>query len=188
MKKKETKKPGKPAPKGTELKIISHGEAPGRGRPSKYNPDVAKRICDAIAVSELGLHHICRENADFPSIITIMAWLNRPEHVDFLKSYVRARELQAEFMAEQILKIADDSSEDLMAIGMPGQERKVENREVTNRSKLRVDTRKWLLAKLHPKKYGDKVELDHTSGGKPIIPSWMQQELPPAEEPIQQIE
>jgi hypothetical protein len=54
-----------------------------------------------------------------------------------------------------------------MTVTMPGgYEKEVVNNEVVNRSKLRVDTRKWLMAKMKPKVYGDKVDV--TSDGKQI--------------------
>jgi hypothetical protein len=68
--------------------------------------------------------------------------------------YARARELQAEHWADEILEIADDGAGD-WHLGEKG-ERLVDHDHI-QRSRLRVDTRKWLLAKLLPKKYGDKM-------------------------------
>ncbi len=69
-------------------------------------------------------------------------------------------------MSEDILDIADDGSNDLMTIQKGNTEYEIENKEVTNRSRLRVDTRKWLMSKMKPKKYGDKI--DHTTNGKDL--------------------
>ena len=80
-----------------------------------------------------------------------------------LKRYARATELRAEIMAEEILTIADNTGGD--TITLPDG-REVTNHEVVNRDRLRVDARKWLLAKLQPKKYGDKIDV--TSGNEPI--------------------
>jgi hypothetical protein len=66
------------------------------------------------------------------------------------KSYARATRMRAELIEQETIEIADSKGKDI------------------NRDRLRVDTRKWLLAKLHPKKYGEK--LDVTSDDKPIIP------------------
>ncbi len=78
---------------------------------------------------------------------------------EFLEQYTRAKKESADAMAEDILDIADDGSNDLMVIQKWHIEYEVENKEVTNRSKLRVDTRKWLMSKMQPKKYSEKVEL-----------------------------
>lgn len=122
-----------------------------KGRPSVYSKEIAKKICNAISNSEKGLRHICKSNTSFPDVATIMRWLADDSKKDFREQYARARELQADFMADKMLEIADDDSRDEIAfVGINN----------VQRAKVRVDTRKWLLSKLAPKKYGDKLELD----------------------------
>jgi len=81
-----------------------------------------------------------------------------------LKRYTRATEMRAEVMANELLEIADNRSEDFVETEEGG----YINHNVINRDRLRVDSRKWLLAKLHPKKYGEKVDV--TSDNKSLIP------------------
>ena len=90
-----------------------------------------------------------------PSPPTVMDWVRQDK--DFSEQYVRAKEVQAHLMAEEILSISDDGSNDTYT-----DERGVERTDVDviARSKLRVDSRKWLLSKMLPKVYGDKLELD----------------------------
>lgn len=80
--------------------------------------------------------------------------------------YARAIQLRADKLAEEILEIADDSSNDTITKTYGDETVEVENREWVNRSKLRVDSRKWLMSKMAPKKYGDK--LDITTDGKAL--------------------
>lgn len=84
-----------------------------------------------------------------------MAWLDgsRPE---FSEQYARAREAQADKLAEEALQIADDGRNDTY---VDGDGNVKTDTEVIQRSKLRVDTRKWLASKMAPKKYGDKVAI-----------------------------
>ena len=84
-----------------------------------------------------------------------MAWLDgsRPE---FSEQYARAREAQADKLAEEALQIADDGRSDTYVDGDGSVKT---DTEVIQRSKLRVDTRKWLASKMAPKKYGDKVAI-----------------------------
>lgn len=130
------------------------------GRPSGYSPERAAQICALIAEG-LSLRKICAMDG-MPDKSTVFNWLARyPEFVD---QYARARELGSEVWAEEMLDIADDGTNDwvekLDRDGNPtGQ--MVFHHEHVQRSKLRVDTRKWLLAKLQPKKYGDKIDLNH---------------------------
>jgi hypothetical protein len=79
------------------------------------------------------------------------------------KQYARATEMRADRMAEEILELADNFEHDIMKTS---DGREVTDHAVVNRDRLRVDSRKWLLSKLHPKKYGDKVDV--TSGDLPI--------------------
>jgi hypothetical protein len=79
-----------------------------------------------------------------------------------------ARELQADYLAEEMLEIADDGRNDWTK-----REDGIDavNAEVVQRSRLRVDARKWLMAKLQPKKYGDRIAQEVTGGdGLPLVP------------------
>jgi hypothetical protein len=97
-------------------------------------------------------------------------WLSK--YPEFKDLYARAREAQADILGEEILAIADDTSEDEIFIenedGNGQGAKRVMNNEFVQRSRLRVDARKWLMSKLAPKKYGDK--LDVTSDGNSIAP------------------
>jgi len=136
------------------------------GRPTLYTEELADKICERIATSDLGLAVIAEEfdlHRD-----TIFKWIYR--HPAFFDKYARAREAQQERMAEEILDIADDNSRDTKTILKNGTEIQVEDTEWVNRSKLRVDTRKWLMSKLAPKKYGDKVQQQITGAdGGPMV-------------------
>lgn len=133
------------------------------GRPSKYTPDLAEKICTIISTSERGVHSVAKEVGIDP--VTILNWFK--DYPEFFTKYTRAKELQMEFMAEKIVEISDDSSNDTTVIhSKNGEPIEVENKEWLNRSRLRVDTRKWLMSKLMPKKYGDK--LDVTSDGEKL--------------------
>jgi hypothetical protein len=106
---------------------------------------------------------ICKDE-DMPASSTIFKWLS--EQPAFSEQYAHARSVQMEAMAEEILEIADDGSNDTYETD-EGDERT--NQDVIQRSRLRVDTRKWLMSKLAPKKYGDKVEQFISGpGGGPI--------------------
>lgn len=135
------------------------------GRPSTYSQEVAEAICERLADGE-SLRDICAAE-NMPAKSTVFRWLSSNE--SFRDQYARAREAQAEYLADELLDIADDGKNDWMErhnrdgemIGWQ------ENGEAVSRSKLRVDARKWTLSKLLPKKYGDKLEHQHSgpSGG-----------------------
>ncbi len=128
-------------------------------RPSDYNELVADQIVERLSEG-LSLRQIC-DAEDMPARSTVLRWVR--DHASFRALYALARELQIDLMADEILDVADDGSNDWME-GRNGEE--VVNGEAIARSRLRVDTRKWLLSKLMPKKYGDKLEL----AGDPAAP------------------
>ena|SRR3990167_2448084 len=137
---------------------------PGEGRPSIYTPKLGLEICRRISQGE-SVRSIDLDKK-MPSGAAIYNWLLDEDKKEFLEQYARSRNIQAELMFEELLEIADDGSNDYMTITKRDIEYNVEDREVTNRSKLRVETRKWYLSKVLPKKYGDK--LDMTSDGKAL--------------------
>ena len=90
-----------------------------------------------------------------PAQSTVYKWLI--DNDGFSEKYARAREVQAEFLAEEIIQIADDASGD-STTDEDGNERM--NAEFVARSRLRVDARKWYASKVAPKKYGDRIQQD----------------------------
>lgn len=132
------------------------------GRPTIYSQELADNICLRISEGE-SLRAICRDDK-MPALSTIMLW--NLSNKEFSEHYARAVDARAEHLFEEILEIADDGSNDYMTITKGDEDYNVENREVTTRSKLRVDSRKWFLSKVMPKKFGDK--LDVVSDGKAI--------------------
>ena len=133
-----------------------------KGRPSRYTPELAAKICARLAEGET-LRSICRDET-MPSKTTLLRWLADERNVDFRDQYAHAREMQADALFDEALEIADDASGD-WAVDKDG--KKTLDHEHVQRSRLRVDTRKWAAGKLAPKRYGDKLQ--HTGeGGGPI--------------------
>jgi hypothetical protein len=91
-----------------------------------------------------------------PAKVTVFKWIRTD--ADFANQYAYAREAQAEHYLDEIIQIADDSVLDTEINPESGNE--VTNHDVIQRAKLRVDTRKWAMSKLAPKKYGDRTALD----------------------------
>ena len=137
------------------------------GRPSGFSQEVADVICERLANGE-SLRRICRDD-DMPEMRAVMRWLNARE--EFRQQYARARELQAEYIFDQMTEIADDGTNDWMASNAPDCEGYKINGEHVSRSKLRIDARKWMLAKMAPRKYGDKQQIDHVSSDGSMQPA-----------------
>ena len=93
---------------------------------------------------------------DMPNRNTFFEWLHESEEKS--NQYARACELRAEQIFEDILEIADETSGDkkYTATG------EVIDSEYVARSRIKIDARKWMLGKMNPKKYGDKIQQEHS--------------------------
>src|SRR3954471_23205008 len=125
------------------------------GRKTIYTEELADLICYRIATSDRGLPRLCREFDDMPAEATINRW--RYENPSFREKYAQAKMAQADLLAEQCLEISDDTSQDAI-INKDGFE--TINSEFVARSRLRIDTRKWLASKLLPKQYGEQRRIE----------------------------
>src|SRR3954469_22528405 len=116
------------------------------GRPSIYSDELAAEICDRLAGGE-SLNAICKD-PHMPSRQAVHEWI-ADNRAGFGDKYARARAVQADHYADEIIEIADDASNDWTQ-----REHRLElNAEHVQRSRLRVDSRKWLMARMAPKKY-----------------------------------
>ena len=91
-----------------------------------------------------------------PAYSVLWAWLKA--NPDFEAAYAEARRVGCQRLADELVEIADEGINDTY-VDANGNRRT--DHDVVNRSRLRVDTRKWLLSKMLPKVYGDRVALDH---------------------------
>jgi hypothetical protein len=128
---------------------------------STFTQKTADLICERLANGE-SIRTICKAK-EMPAQSTIFKWL--ADNASFSEQYARAREAQADLIFEEMFEIADDASNDWMqrkakeGEESPGFEL---NGEHIQRSRLRIDARKWMLSKMAPKKYGDKIDVAHS--------------------------
>ncbi|WP_286707975.1 hypothetical protein [Psychrobacter sp. UBA2514] len=123
------------------------------GRPTIYSEELAQVICESLMVG-MSLRKIC-ELDGMPAISTVMQWLASGKD-GFMEQYAHARQVQAEYLLDELIDIADDSADDYEIVN--GEERL--NQEHIQRAKLRIDTRKWNIEKLAPKRYGSKQQIE----------------------------
>jgi hypothetical protein len=136
------------------------------GRPTDYCQETAAILCTKL-VEGKSLRSICLD-PDMPSISTVFLWLGK--HAEFMKQYDMARDSQADTLADEMLDIADDGSNDWMERSQQRGGGYELNGEHVQRSRLRLDTRKWIASKLKPKRYGEKIEQLHVGDkDRPIM-------------------
>ena len=127
-------------------------------RPSRYTPELAEDIC-AIVEEGNGLAFACRmvsktlvaNGQDAIADSSVYGW--KRDYPEFTERYARAREIQVERMSDEILDISngtehDDEDNPGMAYAR------------LQRDRLRIDTRKFLLVKVLPKTFGDRIKVE----------------------------
>jgi hypothetical protein len=109
------------------------------GRPTSHTPGIEVEILERLAHGE-SLNAICRSQ-HLPSESSVRTWSIEDKPPGFSAKYTAARARGYDAIAESTFDIADDLTED------------------ANSRRVRIDTRKWFLSKLAPKKYGDRIEV-----------------------------
>lgn len=117
------------------------------GRPSDYTPEIGAAFCKALAEGK-SARTVCKD-PKMPSLSQVFNWFDR--FPSFCEQYARATIERADHIFEDALQIADDETLDPQS------------------RRVRVDTRKWFLAKMHPKKFSEKVISEVTgANGAPL--------------------
>lgn len=133
-----------------------------------FSQELADRICAELAEGK-SLRAVCAQDG-MPNASTVLRWTEQDEH--FAQQYTGARARGYQLLADEILEIADDGTNDAIET----EDGPRTNQDVISRSRLRVDTRKWMLSKMLPKIYGDKLDLAH-SGSVKIVKELTEDEL-----------
>ncbi len=136
------------------------------GRPTRLTNELSRNICKRLACGEY-LKDICKD-PEMPHVRRVLDWVvneRKPEYVTFRQAYARARRAQAEMWGEEIVRSA-------MAV----------TPETAHAVRTKVDALKWVLAKLHPEKWGDRVMNVHSGSlkvetVKDHAPEWMVERL-----------
>lgn len=113
-------------------------------------------ILAAIATTPSSLETICKSDKRFPDARTVYRWIDADE--ELCQRYTRAKEAQLQVLADQLIDLADNDRICRKVTEKADGSTETVTLDQTDRTKLQIDTRKWLLSKLNPKKYGDKVE------------------------------
>jgi hypothetical protein len=135
------------------------------GRPTRYTREIGIKICEEISKGGT-LRTILANNKDMPHMSRVYNWLHMPSLKTFQESYKTAVVARTEAWADQVVEISDQSVNDFYEDDDGNL--KVD-REAIQRSKLRVETRLKLMAKINPRQYGDKpINLSDDDPVEPI--------------------
>lgn len=140
-----------------------------------YSQEVAAAICARLAEG-MSLRAVCRQDG-MPAASTVLAWLEDEDKKDFAEQYACARARGYQLLGDEIVEISDEEVTMVRRskhgrIGDDEEDGEVEvvfDPTAVARNRLRVDARKWMLSKMLPKVYGDKLTQEHTGpNGGPL--------------------
>lgn len=127
-------------------------------RPTEYSEEIGDYICEQLAEGN-SLTSVCKSQ-NTPEARTVYRWLLATHNQDldqFRLNYAQAREIQYQRMADELMDIADDGTNDYVLANSEDGDLCRVNPEAIGRSRLRVDTRKWFMSKVLPK-FKDKID------------------------------
>jgi hypothetical protein len=136
---------------------VQHSRGGRNGSQPLYSEEILELILDRITAGE-SLRSICRDPA-MPDEMAVRKWVRKwPDTVG--SQYARAREMGLESVAEEVIEIGDA---DITVNGIP-------DNALVQRARLMCDNRKWLLSKLLPRQFGDKVTQELTGDpDRPLV-------------------
>lgn len=117
-------------------------------------------ICSRIEAGE-SLRSVLRSE-NMPSSQTFYKWIDEDENKS--KQYARATTLRAEIIFDEMLEISDTPIEGVVVETDDNGRIKEKKGDMLGHRRLQIDTRKWILARMNPKKYSDKLDLSSIDG------------------------
>lgn len=126
------------------------------GRPSSFTQEIADEVCRQLAEGK-SMRKVCKAE-NMPDMTTIFRWLRTNDK--FCQQYVKAKEESTDALHEDLTELGDEAIELAQTV-----DSKASN-AVVQAVKLKSDNLKWVMSKLKPKKYGDKVDM--TTNGKDL--------------------
>lgn len=126
------------------------------GRPTSFTQAMADTLCERLA-SGLSLRKICRNKA-MPNKATVFRWLG--QNAEFSDQYARAREAQADLYVDEMVDLSDTPQIGRKTKRTVDGKLEVMTADMIEHRRLQIETRKWVAARMRPKKYGDKLDVE----------------------------
>ena len=131
--------------------------------PKRYTEQQRKTLAESIILEIAERHKSARAACKKHDVTTssFLRWVAESEEI--ADKYMRAMQLRQDALFDEIIEIADSQEND---VSIDSDGNAIINHNIFQRNKLQIDARKWSLAKMNPRKYGDKVDV--TTDGEKI--------------------
>lgn len=121
--------------------------------PDEIRLPAIEKILEDIAGTGRPANKICADHGI--NYTTFLSWVR--DDAALAKRYACALDMRSDFHAAELIEIADRPS--------PTTESGATDSGDVQHRKLQIDTRKWIMARMSPRKYGDKIDLSHNVSG-----------------------
>jgi hypothetical protein len=156
--KRVTPKPHRPTEPELNAQAREHHAAERKTRPRVvYSYDLSEQICERLSNGETATA-IC-QGKGMPTWGVLQGWIR--DKPDFAKRYAKARGAGWEYWADNLIDIADTPCPGVISTLMEWGTQ-IKTADMLDHRRLRIETRKWLLAKRKPQTFGEKIEQTHT--------------------------
>lgn len=123
-------------------------------------------ICDKVIEDKISFNKAVQESEI--TLVCFYKWIAKDKELQTVYNY--AREVRSDVLFEEIIEIADNTEEGVTIETDDHGRTKEKKGDMTQHRRLKIDSRKWVVAKMQPKKYGDKSEVDHKSSDGSMTP------------------
>lgn len=125
---------------------------------------IITEICNQVIEDKISFNQAVDDSEI--SLVSFYKWIAKNEDLQVLYNY--AREVRSDVLFEQIIEIADTTEEGVTIETDDNGRTKEKKGDMTQHRRLKIDSRKWVVARMNPKKYGDKSEVDLTTKGESL--------------------
>lgn len=121
---------------------------------------IITEICDKVIEEKISFNEAVKES-DI-SLVSFYKWISKSDELQTLYKY--ARDVRSDVLFEQIIEIADTTEEGTIVETDDQGRTKEKTGDMTQHRRLKIDSRKWVVSRMSPKKYGDKLDLSSADG------------------------
>lgn len=125
---------------------------------------IVTEICNKVIEDKISFNQAVKDSEI--GLVSFYKWVAKNEELQNVYKY--AREIRSDVLFEEIIEISDNTEEGIVIETDDSGRTKEKKGDMTQHRRLKIDSRKWVVARMNPKKYGDRQHIDHTTKGESL--------------------
>lgn len=125
---------------------------------------IVTEICNKVIEDKISFNQAVKDSEI--GLVSFYKWVAKNEELQNVYKY--AREIRSDVLFEEIIEISDNTEEGIVIETDDIGRTKEKKGDMTQHRRLKIDSRKWVVARMNPKKYGDRQHIDHTTKGESL--------------------